>query len=210
MSHNTKNLGSLWQSSAKYRHNEIRDRFLTVDARQVIGILYSVSEPTLDLVIRVTMLPPKIAARMFKEIIESPNLAIKNALERGLSLDASVDLTPGGQRVRCKACNSLLSSVPCRGCIMGSRDRSAVDATEHRDGTENKILKECRKPTTARPGSYEKLLVMQKRLEKGYSAFHKDDEKIAIEPIHHNQKSIGSRRQRYINGNRNREFSSSF
>jgi hypothetical protein len=170
----TQNRPTLWQAWLRSKDSEEN---LTVDARRVIGILYSVYKPTPSLIAAAIQMPREDVLLLLKEIDKDHSFIVHKALASGLSLDATVDLPIGGQRVACKKCRQLLSAVPCCRCILTDVWQRKPIIKRKREKRE-KDRPQCNKPTRARPGSAEKIQVMAERAKAGFSVFCRGDNRI--------------------------------
>jgi hypothetical protein len=155
--------GRLWQAFA---HGQDQDAFLTVDARQVIGILYSVDNPSFELIVKATRIPEELARPLFDQIRLSDNFVIRYAITNGLSLASIVNLPIEGAKIKCKRCRNLLSAVSCLSCSMKNTNQITTEPIVYEFD-----LPQDKKPTNAMPGSREKLAVMQERARRGLSVF---------------------------------------
>jgi hypothetical protein len=106
------------------------------------------------------------------QLLRSDNRVIKNCLKHGLPAQCSVTL-PSGFEYLCR-CGITTSLLPCVAC-------SALQYSEGRKPDGNPLdylvdrAKPFGEPTEARPGSWEKVEVMRKRLENDLSIFHPGD-----------------------------------
>jgi len=101
------------------------------------------------------------------------------AQERRVTDTRLSEWLPPGVRVLCKRCGTNLQMVPCVECLLNGNQAGMGDDPEVKDTwhlpwklTQDRFDE---RPTTARPGSPDKLEVMSRRFLQGLSVFHPDD-----------------------------------
>lgn len=87
------------------------------------------------------------------------------------------DWLPQGTRVHCRRCGLRLTMVPCLDCLINGHPDDLDEDFKDTWHLQWRLYEEriAPDPTTALPGTKEKIEVMEWRLCNGYSAFHPDD-----------------------------------
>lgn len=110
------------------------------------------------------------------------NAVIQMGLQDGLTMEAAVELQ-NSVRIRCKACGTNLNAVPCHTCIANRHQGPHIDLSLSDDDAwlESADPTIYPQPTTAPPGSSEKIAVLRKRFERNEFLHHEHDNRIEHE-----------------------------
>lgn len=137
---------------------------LSVDAKAVLGILWSCRKYSAEEMATILFLPRSHVSALLKQIYRSSTRTVRDALVGRFGVNSIVDIPTSGMRIRCKRCNQVLCKVPCCKCLVDSLKTTKTPE-------ESEDLPESGEPTNAMPGSEEKMRIMQDRLAAGFSAF---------------------------------------
>jgi 2-keto-3-deoxy-galactonokinase len=102
-------------------------------------------------------------------VLESSDPVIKKALDLGLPAGASAFTH---RTVRCDECGAKIRMVPCVGCYMIDK---WTEPGEESDDI-GYVALEPKRPTSKLPGTKAKQRIQQRRVSRGESPFHQDDE----------------------------------
>lgn len=103
-------------------------------------------------------------------VTASDNPVVRRAMRKGLPL-SSLEPLVEGYEYTCPSCLFRRKFVPCPDCARPWPAELRPD----RDGEDEAPLVRPKRPTTAIPGTQRKLDVMQARVARGESCFHRDD-----------------------------------
>ena len=149
---------------------------LTVEARQILGILTTCRNPTSRFIARVLGLKASEINEFLTECRSMTHPAIVEIFKIGLNPIAFVSLAGkmDGQLVRCKECRKLLGCVPCIACSCGKDFTDKLS-----DQIRGEIDLPEPAPTPYDPGSSRKMSLMAYRRKNGFRLFSARDYSLA-------------------------------
>jgi len=156
-----KTIWNSWVSDPKNLHH------LSMDAKRVWGVLeWCGVEEKPRAVAEALQIHPKDAEELLVGVLFDEHPAMKRMRHYGLPRSHSAVL-PDETTLRCIKCGSRMGEVPCMSC---THERTELTAA-----TDQPSLPECDSPIEYLPGTPEKIQVMAKRAEAGFSVFHTGD-----------------------------------
>lgn len=144
---------------------------LTVEARIILGILWSVSAPEISVMASAISRDTNYTSSLLRVLVNSKELAVLEALRGEFPLEATASLIPHSAKVRCKRCHQRIETVPCCKCLIDTKTGLPVYDKSEREPP----LPESPETTSHLPGTPGKIQVMRWRLQQNYALFSPGD-----------------------------------